>query len=316
MACALTGANAKLFIAPEASWGVTPSGNWRQVPFISCDLGAADDMSGGEVLGYGRDAQRQSRDGVTVRGRMTVPVDLTAVGNWLTAAFGPAVNSGTTDILHTWTAGLAALPSLSIELAHADGSPTPLYVKYRGVLVDTLGWSWGPTGRAQLELGLIAIDEIEDNVDLAGTPSVTTPVWFDQSSAALTKDGVALAKVTELKLDFANNWDAVKTIGSGGLVSCADPGLFAPSGEITVRDNADILAPVAKAAAVFDLAASWTKSATQSLFIDLPIAELVRRPRSIAGPGAIQRTFGVLGSRDPASGTSAIVRLKNQTPSY
>jgi hypothetical protein len=316
MPCSLVGANSKLLVKPETVWGTPPTGNWIQVPFISSDFGSVDDMSGGDVLGYGRDAQRQSRDGVTVRGRLTVPVDLTAIGYWLTAGLGAAANTGTTDVTHVWKSGAVALPSISLQFTHPDGSPTPIFVKYRGVLVDSMSLSWGATGRAQLELNLIGIDEVEDNVDLGGTPTTPAPVWFDQSAATLLKDAVALAKVTDLQLNVTNNWDAVKTIGSAGLVSCADPGMFAPDGEITVRDNADVLAPLAKTAATFDLQAGWSKSATQALVVDVLVAELVRRPRAIRGPGAIQRVFGILGSRDATAGNSVTVTLKNQTPTY
>ena len=34
------GANARLLMIPEASYGTAPGGNWRRMPFLSCNLGA------------------------------------------------------------------------------------------------------------------------------------------------------------------------------------------------------------------------------------------------------------------------------------
>jgi hypothetical protein len=41
------GANARLLMMPEATYGTAPGGNWKWLPFLSCDLDA-------DVIGLGR----------------------------------------------------------------------------------------------------------------------------------------------------------------------------------------------------------------------------------------------------------------------
>ena len=48
------GANARLLMIPEASYGTAPSGNWRRMPFLSCNLGAEQPL-------LDADEARQSR---------------------------------------------------------------------------------------------------------------------------------------------------------------------------------------------------------------------------------------------------------------
>jgi hypothetical protein len=154
MPCSLTGANARLCVKPEVTWGAAPVGNYAQVPFITADFSEVDDLSGTDVLGYGRDAQRQGRDGYTVRGRMTVPLDRDAIGLWLRGFFGPGVDAGTTpNFTHVFSSGAVNPGSLALEFQHPDGSATPIFTSFSGVLVDTLGFSWGRPGASSSTSG-------------------------------------------------------------------------------------------------------------------------------------------------------------------
>lgn len=316
MSCSLMGANARMCIAFESAWGTKASGTYTQVPFLSYDMAAVDAVSDDAVLGYGRDAQRPQRDGVTVRGRVVVIGDQTAVGYWLKLCFGAAADTGTTpDFSHLWASGLAALPSMTIEVQHPDGT-TPQFTTHRGVVADSVSITWGPTGRPRLEIGLIAVDEEEDNVSDAGTPNVISPRWFDGKTSVLTKDGTALAKITALTFNLSNNWDAVPTIGSGGLISCADPGMFAAGGSLTARYNDLVLYNIAKGATLFDISAGWAVDATHSLLIEIDQAELTRQGKAITNAGAIQRTYNIIGSKDATEGQAVHVTLANQTPAY
>ena len=49
------GANARLLMIPEASYGTAPSGNWRRMPFLSCNLGAEQPLL--DALGVERDGR-------------------------------------------------------------------------------------------------------------------------------------------------------------------------------------------------------------------------------------------------------------------
>ena len=39
------GANCRLLMLPETTYGTAPGSNWRRMPFLSCDLGAEDRKS-------------------------------------------------------------------------------------------------------------------------------------------------------------------------------------------------------------------------------------------------------------------------------
>jgi hypothetical protein len=48
------GANSKLHMAVEAAYGTPPGGNWRLMPFVSCDLGAEQPFIDADVIGLPR----------------------------------------------------------------------------------------------------------------------------------------------------------------------------------------------------------------------------------------------------------------------
>ena len=47
------GANARLLMLKEASYGTAPGGNFKQMPFLSCDLGAEQPLLDADVIGLG-----------------------------------------------------------------------------------------------------------------------------------------------------------------------------------------------------------------------------------------------------------------------
>ncbi|MCA3388333.1 MAG: hypothetical protein INF65_06850, partial [Roseomonas sp.] len=132
------GANARLLMIPEASYGTAPSGNWRRMPFLSCNLGAEQPLLDADVIGIGgnRDTGAPLLDTVTVAGQAVVPIDLINFGHWLRLLFGPPTTSGTSpNFIHSFGSGLAALPSNSIEIGYPD---VPNYDVCTGVRADTL----------------------------------------------------------------------------------------------------------------------------------------------------------------------------------
>jgi hypothetical protein len=84
------GANSKLHMAVEAVYGTPPGGNWRLMPFLTCDLGAEQPFIDADVIGLApnRDVAPPFRDIVTVQGQVVVPVDLEFIGDWLNPAAG------------------------------------------------------------------------------------------------------------------------------------------------------------------------------------------------------------------------------------
>ncbi|MCX7644923.1 MAG: hypothetical protein N2Z62_06460, partial [Rhodobacteraceae bacterium] len=65
------GANCRLLMTPEATYGTAPAGDWRRMPFLSCDLGAEQPLLDADVIGVGssRDPAAPFLDTVTVQGQ-------------------------------------------------------------------------------------------------------------------------------------------------------------------------------------------------------------------------------------------------------
>jgi len=47
------GANCRLLMIPEATYGTAPAGDWLRMPFLSCDLGAEQPLLDADVIGVG-----------------------------------------------------------------------------------------------------------------------------------------------------------------------------------------------------------------------------------------------------------------------
>jgi hypothetical protein len=149
------GANSKLHMAVEAAYGEPPGGNWRLMPFVSCDLGAEQPFIDADVIGLApnRDVAPPFRDIVTVQGQAVAPVDLAFIGDWLTLLLGPPTSSGADpDYEHVFVSGASPLPSAGIELAYPD---VPNFDVMAGVRADTWEIDFSPSGAATATVGLI-----------------------------------------------------------------------------------------------------------------------------------------------------------------
>jgi hypothetical protein len=82
---------------PETVYGTAPSGNYKRLPFLICDLGAEQPPIDADVIGLGgnRDAAAPFLDTVTVAGSAVVPVDLINIGHWLRLLLGAPTTTAT-----------------------------------------------------------------------------------------------------------------------------------------------------------------------------------------------------------------------------
>ena len=148
------GANCRLLMIPEATYGTAPSGDWLRMPFLSCDLGAEQPLLDADVIGVGssRDPAAPFLDTVTVQGQAVVPVDLVNIGHWLRLLLGAPTTTGTTNFIHTFASGASALPSNAMEIGYPD---VPSFDVCTGVRADTLEIDFSPTGPATATFGLM-----------------------------------------------------------------------------------------------------------------------------------------------------------------
>lgn len=85
------GARATMAFAFEGVYGTPPGSGFRQIPFVSTDLGGEQPLLDNEVLGFGRDPVAPSRDALNVDGSVVIPLDLENFGLWLKGLFGQPV---------------------------------------------------------------------------------------------------------------------------------------------------------------------------------------------------------------------------------
>ena len=111
------GARAQMALAFETTYGTPPACGFTRMPFASTSLGAEQPLLNSELLGYGRDPLALIKDAVTADGDVVIPIDASAFGFWLKAAFGDPATNGTAPgpFTHEFQSGSWTLPSMSIE---------------------------------------------------------------------------------------------------------------------------------------------------------------------------------------------------------
>lgn len=317
MTCQLMGANALLYLKEEvAGYGVSPSGNYLQAPFVSADIGAHDAMENRVVLGYGRNPQRQSRNAPTQAGRIVVPLDTVFLGWWLKGLLGPPVStSGAGNVSHFFQSGKQALSSFTLEFAQPGGASV-IYQKYPGTVVNTADLAIGADGSPNLTLGVICQQEIEDNVDISGTPVVVTPAYYNNKQGFVNLNGTAIGKIVEAALTANNNYETQMYAGGGGIITCADGGQFALSGTLQTRFTDLAMANLAIGQTVADFNFGWLIDANHNVTWEYDQVDILRDGNPLTGPGARTRTFALQGSTDPTEGDALHVTLVNTQASY
>jgi hypothetical protein len=229
------GANCRLLVTPEATYGTAPAGDWLRMPFLSCDLGAEQPLLDADVIGVGssRDPAAPFLDTVTVQGQAVVPVDLINIGHWLRLLLGPPTTTGTSpNFIHSFGSGAAALPSNSIEVGYPD---VPNFDLCTGVRADTLEIDFSPTGPATATFGLMGQGSTRGANSSGGTPTSAAYTAFNKAQGAISRNGSALAQVTGARLTYANGMEMVRTIRADRKVEGVDPGIARATGQITAR---------------------------------------------------------------------------------
>jgi hypothetical protein len=306
------GANARLLMMPEATYGTAPGGNWKRLPVLSCDLGAEQPLLDTDVIGLGgnRDAAAPFLDTVTVAGSAVVPVDLVNFGHWLRLLLGPPATTGTNpNFIHTFGSGLATLPSNSIEVGYPD---VPSYDLVTGVRVDTLEIDFSPSGAATAQIGLQGQGSARGTTSGGGTPTTAAYTAFNKAQGSISRGGAALAQVTGAKLTFSNGVETVRTIRADRKVEGQDPGIARATGQVTVRFADTVLLAQAQNAqsAAFDFA--YTIDANRSLAFTLHEVYLALAKTPIEGPGGVEAAFDFRAAYSAAAGRMMTATLKNQ----
>ena len=417
------GARALMAFNFETIYGTPLVSGFRQVPFVSTDLGGEQPLLDNEVLGFGRDPLAPSRDAFNADGSVVIPMDVENLGLWLKGTFGqpttagvlaatgvitfsaqPIVNStitlnGTTFTFvaagavgnqsniganlaatltalavvlnanatvgltfatyvaaattltitrgtlghignaftlatsvspasnatvsaatltggantHTFQSGGWTLPSISIETQMPE---VPRFSMYSGVVVDELSWEMKRAGLLQGTVKTIAQGETVVAASVAGALTAFNYKRFSHFNGSVLRDGVAIANITQARINYMNNLERIDAIRGDGRVEGVDPSIAALKGQIVTRFSDLTLFNQAIAGTPCSLVFSHTISAAEN-FVFTAHAVYLPRPRvPIEGPGGVEATFDWQAALAVSPARMATAVLTNGVASY
>jgi hypothetical protein len=305
------GANGRIHMIKEATYGTAPGGNWLRMPFMSIDLGAEQPLIQSDVLSVGnsRDSAAPFQDTVTVQGNAVVPIDVINIGHWLRMLFGAPTTTGTNpNFIHTFGTGAATLPSQAIEIAHPD---VPSFEVCVGARAGSLDIDFSPTGAAQATIGLMAQGSSRAGTTAAGTPTSAAYTRFSKHQGSISRGGSALAQVTGARLNFDNNMEMVRTIRADRKLEGIDPGVSVITGQITTRFENTTLLTQADNGSSAEFAFAYTIDANTSLTFTVHEAYLSLAKTPIQGPAGVEASFDFRAAFNATSTRAMTVVLRN-----
>jgi hypothetical protein len=306
------GANCRLLMFPEATYGTAPGGNWRRMPFLSCDLDAEQPLLDADVIGVGsnRDPAAPFLDIVTVQGQAVVPVDLVNSGHWLRLLLGAPTTTGTSpNFIHTYGSGAASLPSNSVEIGFPD---VPSYDICTGVRADTLEIDFSPSGPATATFGLMGQGSTRSSSSSGGTPVSATYTAFNKAQGSITRGGAALAQVTGARMTYANGMEMVRTIRADRRIEGVDPGIARATRQITARFADTTLLTQAQNGTAAEFAFAYTIDANRSLTFTLHEVYLALAKTPIERPAGGEASFEFRAAFNATATRMMTTVLKNQ----
>lgn len=313
------GANTRLLAKEESAYGTNPAGSdWRQYAFNPpLNFGATQPKTQSPTIGLStnRDPGSPFDEDVSVALSFGLPLDLSDIGFWLHKVFGDPTTTGSSDYTHVFKSGtFTALPSFSSEVGLVD---LPRYFLFTGCKANTLAIAARPGGRPTVTLGCIAQDEAESGTSVDSSPTLPASFTeFDNYQAVLSREGSALSYATEFSINYSNNVDGIRDIGSGRNIREALEQDTAITGTLTERLAATTLLADADAATYKAFALKWEISATKSLEIALPRLHLERAGKAVPGKGGVSIPWRWQAEYDSSAGAALVVTLKNQTAAY
>lgn len=202
------GSRSRLSYVAEVTYGVTPAGNFRGLPFVTHSLDLtkqrvqSGDITGDRMVRHDRHGNRNAVGDVVVELRNAVYDDLLA-----SAMFSPWTNNtGAPDTIKVGT----TVRSLSIEDYAADIDQAKLYT---GMVVSQASFSIKPNQMVQSTFSFVGKD-----VSIGATEKTITAAAnnapFDAYSGSLQVAGVASAAITGIDFSINNNVAPTFVIGS------------------------------------------------------------------------------------------------------
>lgn len=305
----------------ETNYGSAPVSGYTRLPFISSTLGASQALLDSDILGLGRDPEAPVLDAVVAEGDVDVPLGPVSLGFWLKLAFGAPVTTQGEDgqgdpngvYTHVFTAGSYDLPSMAVELRYP---PVPRHALYAGCKLDVLQWEMTRSGQQQARVSLVPQGETVATAPQTGSLDTLDEQRLGAFHGAIKRNGSALANIESARFEYRNNLDRIETIRSDGLIDGADPGIAACMGQLVARLADNTLYDQAIAGTSCELEFSYTRSASESVTVEIPAVFLPRPRTELSGPGGVRTTFDWQAAR-PGSGDPFVkITLVNNRASY
>lgn len=240
----------------------------------------------------------------------TLAASTTPVSN--ATVSGATLTGGAND--HTFTSGSWTLPSLSIETQMPE---VPRFSMYSGTVVDELSWEMKRSGLLQATAKLIAQGETVVGATAAGTLAAALNYKrFSHFDGSVLRDGVAIANITQARINYMNNLERIDAIRGDGRVDGVDPSIAALKGQIVTRFSDLTLFNQAIAGAPCALQFAHTISASEKFTFTAHAVYLPRPRVPIEGPGGVEATFDWQAALATSPARMATAVLTNSVAAY
>lgn len=313
------GSKTSTLIAFETAYGVTPTDAATKsirMPFNNNGVASSQNSTAPSTIRGNRSPVEPILGNNDVSGDIVVPVDYTAFGYWLKAAFGDPTSAKvgeTTNYKHIFKIK-DSQPSLTIEKAF-PGINT--YIKEHGCKVSKLSLSVGGDGELTATISVMGGKEEITTTSMATTPVEAVLNRAQNFQAKVKIGGTIKGKITSFGMDIDFGLDGESyCIGGNGFREAICEGLASVSG--TIEAFFDSKEYIAMAEASTETSAEVVISTGDfALSILLPEIKFARTSPGIDGPGGIKQSLSYNAYyQDDANASAVVVTLTNKNAAY
>lgn len=317
------GSNVKLIYDTEDTFKTNPAVvDAMYLPFVSESLRLNRNLISSNTIRSDRNPQQPVRGNTEISG--DIPFELSPQHGRLFQHIYGHYGYAATGEMSTHTFKVGSLPNgLVIEKQFLDLA-SPKYFQYNGCRVNSFTMSCKSEGMIECSVNIMGAKETEAINTMDSTPTDLGFTPFDAFEAALTKDGSALAGVTEFEFTLENNLD-----GSNYVIDGTGERDSLPAGSAKVTGT---LRAIFDSTTLYDLAIANTEIALTICFtkgngdgssgnekMTFSFDEVILKPQApvVTGPAGVlvELPFEAYYS-DAAAATAARMVLLSPTTSY
>lgn len=235
------GRNAQLLLQRETVFRTAPGTPAAfKMKFMDLDVSDSED--------YSEDATIDNSSPLVVKrgdsdegwaAKITAPLDLNDIGQWLALLWGAPVTTGTGPYVHTFTLGLSDRPSALLDLGYSDATK---FRQWLGAVMNSMSWSINEKDQ-NLSLELVPAVEVQPR---PSTAFDAAPTAFAANRACKKAGNVydvsgssTLGRITAADITLTNDHESVQL--ADGLVGYGAHILGQPaiSGKLTALFGSD-----------------------------------------------------------------------------